>query len=128
MKKTIFVTSVLVTIITSQIACAPQQSPQPTSKNDQAIQSTPSNVQTPQTGTIPSQANGKDIYNQNCAACHGPEGKGGSAPHLNTSEWKDSQKVANIVRRGKERMPGFSDKLKDNEITAVSDYVASLPK
>lgn len=40
--------------------------------------------------TIASSPDGEALYQENCSACHGPQGIGGSAPKLagDASEWK----------------------------------------
>ncbi|WP_088226854.1 cytochrome c [Desulfosporosinus sp. FKB] len=70
---------------------------------------------------------GKDIYDKNCAACHGPAGAGGSARAQNT-ETRSQNEVANITRNGKGSMPGFGSSLSVADIQAVSEYVAGLKK
>jgi YVTN family beta-propeller protein len=72
---------------------------------------------------------GKDLYEKNCASCHGVSGEGDMGPKLATSEWSDASKVAQIVKAGKgSGMPAYKDKLKDEEIQSISQYVASLKK
>ncbi|HWJ02105.1 MAG TPA: c-type cytochrome [Verrucomicrobiae bacterium] len=72
---------------------------------------------------------GKDIYDKNCAGCHGANGEGDMGPKLATAEWSDPQKVAQLVREGKGKsMPAFKDKLKAEEIDAVAKFVPSLKK
>ena len=70
---------------------------------------------------------GKDVYDKNCASCHGTTGQGTMGPAINTKEWADVAKVEKITREGKgEGMPAYKGKLTDEEIKAVSEYVASL--
>lgn len=73
-------------------------------------------------------AAGKDLYVNNCAQCHGVTGEGDLGPMLATGEWSDPNKVAQIVKNGKGKMPSYQGKLKDSEIQAISQFVASFKK
>lgn len=76
---------------------------------------------------------GKQIYEQGkaatgaiaCQGCHGAQGEGGAGPKLAGNErlTKDSVFVHNIIVNGKGGMPAFADKLSDQEIYAVSNYI-----
>ncbi|MBB5366325.1 c-type cytochrome [Deinococcus humi] len=69
---------------------------------------------------------GKEIYTSaGCVGCHGAEGQGGVGPALAGDEkiLKDPVYVHNIVVNGKGAMPAFGEKLKENEIYAVANYV-----
>ena len=75
---------------------------------------------------------GKVVYDQNCAACHGPDGKGNATPGMidftdfaatspvSQAEW------AQVVAEGQETMPAFADKLSEAERAAALEYVRSL--
>ncbi|WP_084048151.1 c-type cytochrome [Deinococcus hopiensis] len=60
-----------------------------------------------------------------CAGCHGAEGQGGAGPKLAGDEkiLKDPVYVHTIITKGKGGMPAFGDKLKEEEIYAVANYV-----
>ena len=69
---------------------------------------------------------GKEIYTSaGCVGCHGAQGQGGVGPALAGDEkiLKDPVYVHNIVVNGKGAMPAFGEKLKENEIYAVANYV-----
>jgi len=92
-------------------------------------QPTPTPQNSAQTPPTPTQVSGAALYTTNCAGCHGVNGTGGSAPALNTNEWKDnSSKVQEITNKGKGEMPAYSDKLNATQIKTIGDYVASLNK
>ena len=77
------------------------------------------------------QRSGATIYAQNCARCHGNDGraqtaKGRSvgATNLTSADWMpDTARDIRIVTRGKEEMPSFKSKLKPAEIEAVVSYI-----
>lgn len=129
LKRFIIASALLSLILTG---CNQQTTP-PTAPQ-QATQTPP--VTNPPTATTPptvapntTQVSGADLYNSKCAGCHGANGTGGSAPALNTDEWKNnSSKVQDITRKGKNGMPGFATSLNDTQIKAIGDYVASLKK
>jgi mono/diheme cytochrome c family protein len=82
---------------------------------------------------------GKDIYEQRCATCHGPQGKGDGpeAPFLSprpaslisagTSAKSDGE-LFDIIANGKPRtaMPSWKDKLTEDERQDVLAYIRSL--
>ncbi|MHB1413367.1 MAG: c-type cytochrome [Thermoleophilia bacterium] len=67
---------------------------------------------------------GAAAFQQNCASCHGSNGKGSQrAPSLEAAG--DAGFVSQTVRSGRDGMPSFSGRLSDAQISAVSEYVAS---
>ncbi|HQU81937.1 MAG TPA: cytochrome c [Pyrinomonadaceae bacterium] len=77
----------------------------------------------------------RDIYNNNCARCHGADGKSQTtlgatydAPDLTTraTKKKSAKTLARIIRSGGSSMPGFSKKLTAKEITQMVSFVKSL--
>lgn len=78
-------------------------------------------------------AEGEKLYSENCAACHGVEGKGNAemgAPALYDSVWlygSDKASIANrIANGGGAVMPAWKDKLDETTIKALTVYVHSL--
>ncbi len=73
---------------------------------------------------------GKQVYEQNCAACHGQQGEGhvavAEAPALNETEhaWHhpDGQ-IQQLIMEGGQIMPAFGDQLSREEIIAVVRYI-----
>jgi mono/diheme cytochrome c family protein len=73
---------------------------------------------------------GKTLFEQNCAACHGTDGKLGAsgAKDLTTSQMTDEE-ISGIIRLGKNGMPPMESLLGSEEnLNAVRDYVKSLRK
>lgn len=81
---------------------------------------------------------GADVYARSCVGCHQPNGKGitGNFPPLvDNPNVQDAAYVEGVLRNGKQGelvvdgvtyngvMPIFGDKLTDDEIAAVIDYV-----
>ncbi len=83
-------------------------------------------------------ADGKDGFNANCVKCHG------GSPSTNTrralvlkvspqkiylpaSEMNKDEMIA-ITQKGKNMMPAFENKLTNEQITAIIDYVTDLKK
>ncbi|NIS80333.1 MAG: c-type cytochrome [Anaerolineales bacterium] len=80
---------------------------------------------------------GREIYQQTCASCHGSEGVGYAneidAPALDASEHAfehPDQQIHDWITNGKlglgRQMPGFGDALDDREIHAVIAYLHTL--
>ncbi len=78
-------------------------------------------------------AKGKEIFQTNCAACHGTDGKGNQmvgAPNLTDNIWLyggTEQIVEQTIRNGRQgKMPTFKERLGDDKIHLVAAYVYSL--
>jgi cytochrome c oxidase cbb3-type subunit 3 len=76
---------------------------------------------------------GKKVFADNCAACHGDDGKGNKemgAPNLTTKVWLYGSSLADIVHRitvgGGGVMPAWLSRLSPEEIKAVTVFVHSL--
>lgn len=75
---------------------------------------------------------GKQLFSDNCAACHqqGGEGKTGFAPNLTDDDWLYGGHYANIqqtIINGRHGyMPPFAEVLNDAQIAQLADYVLSL--
>jgi mono/diheme cytochrome c family protein len=74
-----------------------------------------------------------DLFRQNCAGCHGPDGKGtrtAGTPDFTSRSIQSGlsdQQILETIRRGKPgRMPAWSDKLSDAQITDLASYIRSF--
>jgi len=74
-------------------------------------------------------ADGKAVYQKNCAACHQATGKGipGAFPALagNTFVQGPARDPASVLLKGRGGMPDFSQSLNDGDIAAVLTYARS---
>lgn len=78
-------------------------------------------------------AEGKQIFDQNCALCHAPDGKGMhtvGAPNLTDDIWLydgSAKGIRQTLRNGRAGvMPSQSDKLREDKIHILAAYVYSL--
>ncbi len=76
---------------------------------------------------------GRQVYEANCASCHGPDGRGAaSAPGVpDLTDFAATSSVsqatwAQAVAAGKGEMPGFADKLSAEEQAAVLEHTRGL--
>ncbi|HTP26926.1 MAG TPA: cytochrome c [Anaeromyxobacteraceae bacterium] len=80
---------------------------------------------------------GKALYQQNCAACHGAKGvpaKGMLSVYpalkaFSDPEWAkfSPDSIAAVIRKGSgKNMRGFGDKLKPEQVTAIAAFVKTL--
>jgi cytochrome c oxidase cbb3-type subunit 3 len=73
---------------------------------------------------------GRVIYHDRCARCHGRSGGGGAGPKLSggnvRKRYPDPAAVAAVVSAGRGAMPAWKDTLSPTEIDAVSRYVFSV--
>ena len=77
------------------------------------------------------------LFNSECAACHGRDGRGktkrGRQTHsrdISNAEWQNDvsdERIFNSVSRGKGKMPAFK-KLSDAQIDSLVTYVRQLRK
>lgn len=79
----------------------------------------------------PLQRSGATVFSQNCARCHGADGRANTAKgrsvgatDLTSNDWTpNTERDTRIVNRGKESMPAFKGKLKPAEIDVVVEYI-----
>lgn len=85
------------------------------------------------TKAAPADGEGKQVYAENCAACHGEQGEGQQAmgaPALNNAIWlykggKDAI-VAQVSKPKHGNMPAWSERLDESTIKQLTVYVHSL--
>jgi mono/diheme cytochrome c family protein len=70
-------------------------------------------------------ASGRQVYAQNCARCHGADGKGKSGPRLAGTSLSLG-KIEKQVTDGGSKMPAFGKQLSPTQVKAVSTYVRTL--
>jgi mono/diheme cytochrome c family protein len=75
-----------------------------------------------------------DLFAQNCSTCHGTDGKGtrtAAPPDLTSRSVQtglSDQQILDTIRNGKPgRMPAWSGKLSDAQISELAAYVRTLP-
>jgi len=98
-------------------------------------------VKNPVAASPESIATGKQIYTRYCATCHGTSGQGGSgsdisppAPNLTDDEWKRGSsdgEIFAVIKNGVQPdlfMEPWGDRIKDEDIWNVVNYVRSLAK
>ena len=68
---------------------------------------------------------GSDLFMQNCSACHGLHGEGGSGGVLVGTE-ANRPKIIAITTVGSGGMPEFGSRLTTDEIAAIADHVTGL--
>jgi cbb3-type cytochrome c oxidase subunit III len=88
---------------------------------------------------FPHRSPGERLYLDNCADCHGVDGRGNTVremgqPYADLTDdvWKfggDDTSVANAIREGSfGLMPAFQEKLSDQQIQALVSYLKVLRK
>ena len=85
----------------------------------------------PYTGDAAAIAEGRKLFDRNCAECHG-DGTGGSGPDLTDNEWmcdgSDAQIFATVSNGRPGGLPSWSSALKDDEIWKIIAFIRSLKK
>ena len=82
-------------------------------------------------GRVEAQRSGAVIYSQNCARCHGVDGRAQTtkgrqtqAVDFTSDDWTpETGHDTRIVTRGKGSMPSFKSKLTPADINAVVQYI-----
>jgi cytochrome c6 len=87
--------------------------------------------------TLSKSADGPGLYASKCVICHGKNGAGTAAlrakgqPDLSAPEWQKTHsddQIAARIREGKGKMPGFKNKLSDDDINSLVRQVRTLRK
>ena len=76
-------------------------------------------------GSVDGEVDGQNIYESNCARCHGPNGEGGVGMPLGDGAVEDSLTLEGqieVITEGRNSMPAWGDQLSDEEIEAVATY------
>jgi cbb3-type cytochrome c oxidase subunit III len=83
-------------------------------------------------------ARAKTVFTQNCARCHGSDGRSDTAlgkeleaNDLTDPEWQkkvNDKRIMQSISRGRDAMPAFGKKLSREDIIALCAYVRSLKK
>ena len=83
------------------------------------------------------QSNAIKVYKTNCALCHSADGSGDSssgkalkAKDLRSPEvqGKSDAELAEVITKGKGKMPAFGHKLSADVIKSLLAYIRELPK
>ena len=90
------------------------------------------------TASSMSETNAADLFSNNCARCHGKDGRASGvkakvvgARNLTNAEWQDrasDERIFNSISNGKGKMPPYGKKLSEAEINSLVNYVRSLKK
>jgi mono/diheme cytochrome c family protein len=76
------------------------------------------------------------LYKSKCQACHGADGKGDTAAgkklgardfHSPGVGKMSDQELFEATKNGKGKMPGYGNKLTDDQIKELVKYIRSLP-
>jgi cytochrome c6 len=73
------------------------------------------------------------VYTDKCALCHGEDGKGQTkgSPDFTNAEWQkkeSDEEFIKMIKNGKKPMPAFGDKLSDEQIKSLVQYVRAFAK
>ena len=80
-------------------------------------------------------ASGRALFIQNCARCHGANGRAQTAlgrkveaADLTSNDVQDMDdaKMIRVIKNGRTGMPAFGKKLTSSQITAIANYVRGL--
>lgn len=73
---------------------------------------------------------GRQLYEQYCVSCHGPDGRGivPGAPNFATGQtlFAPDNALLLVIRSGRNAMPGFRGLMNDNDIRSVISHVRTL--
>lgn len=71
------------------------------------------------------------LYKSKCQACHGPDGKGsGAGVKMGAKPFSEvkagDKELVEITKNGKNKMPAYKDKLTDDQINELVQYIRTL--
>ncbi len=73
---------------------------------------------------------GREVFQNECARCHSPDGSGGFGPKLSegvvVDRYPDPTDQIAVVADGRRGMPAFADRLDSDEIDAVVRYTREV--
>ena len=91
---------------------------------------------TPTFAAADTPSEGSKLFDKNCATCHGKDGRAktlrakfNKARDLTDPQWQDAtadSAIIELIKVGRDKMPGFADKLKESQIAALAEYVRSF--
>jgi cytochrome c551 len=111
-------------ILAVSISACGQKPPAPTVSPSIA----PTSTTTEPTGTaaVDTSMVAQTVFKQNCVVCHGVDLSGGVGPNLQKVGARLTQvQIAATITNGRNVMPAFKDKLKPEEIDALSKWLAA---
>lgn len=92
-----------------------------------AVVSLTASCSPPDPRTPEGRPDGARLYALHCEGCHGPDGrKGAPEARLVRAERKSAAAVRAVVEQGRGVMPSWKGRLRDEQITAVVEYVQRL--
>ena len=95
-----------------------------TTPSPSAGTSTTTPTTTASTGTT-TKADAQTVFKANCVSCHGANLEGMVGPNLQKVGGKYSKdQLSTIIANGKGAMPAFKGKLSDDEVNALSTWLA----
>ena len=78
-------------------------------------------------GAVRAVSEGELLYEKRCMACHGGDLEGGFGPELrNVGERMSREEIVSAIRDGIGIMPALGDRLTEEEIAAIADWIAGL--
>jgi mono/diheme cytochrome c family protein len=69
---------------------------------------------------------GHNLFERNCAHCHGDDARGDEGPSLYNLKLSDARIAKRIKDGVKGEMPGFGTKLDDRDMQALTAYLRTL--
>lgn len=89
-----------------------------------------------QAGYPKDQVDARGLFAENCARCHGEDGRAKTfhgrltgAENFTDAKWRASTSLEDIIhaiKTGPKKMPAFGDKLSESEIEALAAYVQTF--
>ena len=121
MRRTVLALALALALAVAVVACGGES----TDGGETTPAATPVESVTP-TGTAtpggPASEEAATLYAENCTACHGADGGGGSAPAIAGED--NVARIREQIREGGDGMPSFSGDLTPDQIDALAQYVA----
>ena len=80
----------------------------------------------PKTAAASIATDGASLFAQKCAGCHGDKGAGGRRAPVLAGKHVAEAEAANIIVKGKGKMPPVGAALPKDQVDAIAKYVSTL--
>lgn len=138
---TAFVVISILTACTSQETSQPDKEPTSPATEEMAAEMEEEQEEAAATEEIPTQIAeegeeevvaeepaGEELYQANCARCHGADRSGQNGPALLPDRLlAEPSYYINVITNGSGPMPAFGSRLSEDEISALVDFIRSEP-
>lgn len=107
---------------------AEPEEPTQVAPTDTQVQPEPTEEETEESAEAKAAVDAAQLYQSNCAGCHGADRSGQSGPALLPDRLtQEASYYVDVITNGSGGMPSFGNRLSDEEISALVEFIRSEP-